>query len=302
MPEGGWTDAYKGDNLVLRLVAPGTFLMGSPPTELGRSPKETRREVTLCHAFYIGVFEVTQQQWWHVMGRTCPAHLRGDSRPVEGVTYPMIRGEAQGARWPADNAVDDGSFMEVLRTKTGMLWDLPTEAQWEYACRAGTTTALNSGKDLTARGACPHMAEVGRYAHNQSATVGGYKQHTTVGSYRRERGGCMTCTGMCGSGAWIGGPPRWARRQELIRPALNKARAGSSGAAAGATARTAAGQHSAAIAAPMASTRPSGCGLSSGPPPLMHVSRSRYSAPGGVSGHTVPQDSARQSLLLHQTS
>lgn len=174
VPEGGWTDEYKGDKMVVRWIAPGKFMMGSP--------KETQREVTITKPFYIGIFEVTQKQWRNVMG-TSPAAFRGDYRPVERVSYPMIRGASKGSHWPTDNEVDEGAFLWILRTKTGLTCDLPTEAQWEYACRAGTTTALNSGKDLTARGNCSNMAEVGRYVHNQSADVGGYKQHTTVGSY-----------------------------------------------------------------------------------------------------------------------
>ena len=91
-----------------------------------------------------------------------------------------------GAGWPKfGHAVDAASFMGRLRAKTGLTFDLPTEAQWEYACRAKTKTALNSGKNLTnPTGQDPAMDEVGRYQYNGSDGKGGYSlMHTKVGSY-----------------------------------------------------------------------------------------------------------------------
>jgi len=190
IPAGGWTDEYKTTKLVLRKIPAGTFTMGSPANELGRDSDETQHPVTLTKDFYVGVFEVTQKQWERVMG-VWPSYFTNanyrDSRPVEQVSYEDIRGSSAGAGWPANNAVDADSFLGRLRAKTGLTFDLPTEAQWEYACRAGTTTALNSGKNLTSTGSCPNMSEVGRYWYNGGSgySSGGDTSGGTakVGSY-----------------------------------------------------------------------------------------------------------------------
>ena len=165
----GWTDDFKATKMVLRRIPAGNFTMGSPASELGRGEDETQHRVTLMQPFYIGVFEVTQRQWERVMG-TWPSYFTDtharDSRPVEKVSYDAIRGSRTGAGWPANSNVDADSFLGRLRARTGKGFDLPTESQWEYAGRAGTTTALNSGHNLTNTSCDTHMSEVGRYWHN----------------------------------------------------------------------------------------------------------------------------------------
>ena len=196
VPSGGWTDTYKTTKLVMRKIPAGTFTMGSPSGELGRDSDETQHAVTLTKAFYIGVFEITQRQWELVMGNK-PSYFNNATyyatRPVEQVSYYDIRenpanSDDSAVNWPANSAVNAASFMGKLRSKTGLAtFDLPTESQWEYACRAGTTTALNSGKNLTSTGQDANMAEVGRYWYNGGS---GYSQScapsagtATVGSY-----------------------------------------------------------------------------------------------------------------------
>ena len=183
-PAGGFnTEEYKTTKMVLRRMEAGTFLMGSPEGELGRSTNESLHQVTLTEDYWIGLFEVTQKQWELATG-IVSSKWSGATRPVDSASHADIRGTGVGAQWPADNSVAEGSFLWVLRKKTGLTFDLPTEAQWEMACRAGTETALNSGKNLTAGTECPNMAEVGRYLHNQGDGKGGYGEGTaTVGSY-----------------------------------------------------------------------------------------------------------------------
>ena len=186
VPEGGWGDEYKTTKLVLRLIPPGSFMMGSPSDENGRSSYEDLHGVVLTKPFYIGVFEVTQKQYQLVMGSN-PSSRKGDMRPVEQVSYNNIRGSVNGAGWPTHNQVDANSFMGRLRSKVNMLFDLPTEAQWEYACRAGTTAALNSGKSYDGENNCN---EVARWNGNRSDGKGGYTDYTTkVGSYRENMWG-----------------------------------------------------------------------------------------------------------------
>ena len=142
----GWTDEYKTTKLVLRRIPAGSFIMG------GGSSDESRR-VTLTKPFYMGVFAVTQKQWELVMGSwpgssPSSSYGRGGAYPAYYVSYNDIRGSSSGANWPASSAVDASSFLGRLRARTGLDFDLPTEAQWEYACRAGTATAYYWGDSM----------------------------------------------------------------------------------------------------------------------------------------------------------
>jgi formylglycine-generating enzyme required for sulfatase activity len=114
------------------LIQPGTFMMGSPENEQGRCDDEVLHKVTITKPFYMQTTPVTQAQWQAVMGSN-PSHFKGDNLPVENVSWN-----------------DCQEFIQHLNQRGEGQYRLPTEAEWEYACRAGTTTpfAIGNGVDL----------------------------------------------------------------------------------------------------------------------------------------------------------
>ena len=140
-------EVYKTTKMVLKRIPAGTFTMGSPESQLGREHykiQEAQHQVTLSKNFYMAIFECTQKQYEKVMGLN-PSTYIGDKLPVQGVDWRTAR----GGTWPGGTP-DASSFMGKLRKLTGKVFDLPTEAQWEYACRAGTTKAYNNDTDCLA--------------------------------------------------------------------------------------------------------------------------------------------------------
>jgi formylglycine-generating enzyme required for sulfatase activity len=130
-------------NLRLVLIPAGKFTMGSPKDELHRNADEQQHEVTIGKPFYLGAFEVTQEQYQKVMG-TNPSFFcktgTGKARVKENDTseYPVER-----VSW-----LDAVEFCRKLSALEKKHYRLPTEAEWEYACRAGTTTVFNVGDDF----------------------------------------------------------------------------------------------------------------------------------------------------------
>ncbi|MFW6367045.1 MAG: SUMF1/EgtB/PvdO family nonheme iron enzyme [bacterium] len=178
-------EIFKTTSLLLRRIdaAGAAFTMGAPADEIeGRvedESDETPHEVSFTNDYFVGVFEITRQQWEQVTGVTV-GEDPGVTRPAEQISYDDIRGANNGGNWPASRAVDPDSFLGLLRERSNLPFlDLPTEAQWEFACRAGTTSALNSGEDLSAAQSAPELDPLGRYWYN-----GGEKQkHAPVGTY-----------------------------------------------------------------------------------------------------------------------
>jgi len=173
---------WKNDWLLLRQI-PSTqgqsVTLGSPGGEPGRSTdgRENLRNVRITRPFYMGVFPVTQRQWENVYGNK-PSNFNNpgfyEERPVEQVSWNTVRGNgAAGAAydWPdKGHAVDPNSFMGRLRSRTGniLTFDLPTETQWQYACRAGTAGAWNNGTTTATPADVPdaNLDLLGRYKWN----------------------------------------------------------------------------------------------------------------------------------------
>lgn len=120
----------------LRLIGSGTFMMGSLDSEADRDFDETQYRVTLTKSYYLGTTQVTQGQWKSVMGTT---PWKGQRCVLEGSNH-----AASHVNW--NDAV---KFCRKLSAEEGKTYRLPTEAEWEYACRAGTTTAYSFGDDAS---------------------------------------------------------------------------------------------------------------------------------------------------------
>ena len=152
---------------------PGTFTMGSPTSESGREGDETQHQVTLTNGFYLGKYEVTQAQYQTVMNGNSaglnadPSKFKGSNRPVERVSW----NDAQIFLTRLNEMEQTAG-----RLPNGWKYVLPTEAQWEYACRAGTTTAYSWGNDINSSRA--------NYNWDGGSTSGNdFKQTRDVGQY-----------------------------------------------------------------------------------------------------------------------
>lgn len=190
---------YKTHKLAMRRVpAQGvTFTMGSPtsgPESYARDlNRETPHKVTLTNDFYLAVFETTQGQWHYLGGgadftrfETASATLpSGDAYPVTGLCYNNLRGTS----WPSDRATHDlggntTSTIALMRQRFSVDFDLPTDAQWEFACRAGCSTSLYNGYNIpeqywwygyydgrTTANEYPPLDEIAWYEVNAEGTI-----------------------------------------------------------------------------------------------------------------------------------
>ena len=132
------------------LIPAGTFVMGSPPGEArteAESLLERQHHVTLTRPFYMGKYELTQAQYERIVGGN-PSRTLGGNLPVHNVSWQ-----------------DADTFCRKMSQQVGRTVQLPTEAQWEYACRAGTTTAYYSGDTLA------DLAKVGWYGENSGGRL-----------------------------------------------------------------------------------------------------------------------------------
>jgi formylglycine-generating enzyme required for sulfatase activity/rubredoxin len=131
-------------------IQSGTFIMGSPASEKERYDQEgPQHQVTISKAFYMGKYQVTQKEWMAVMGSN-PSNWKGDDLPVEQVSWLDV------IDYCNKRSVNEGLMPAYTEDRNTVTWNknaigyrLPTEAEWEYACRAGTSTPFSTGSNIT---------------------------------------------------------------------------------------------------------------------------------------------------------
>ena len=193
IPGGIGSDVYKTDKLVMRKVHARNveWMMGSPPGEAGLSADSNKAKysrfhrVTLTNDYYLGIYEVTQRQCEHATGSAYSGFTYEEDssmRPVDKTHMGTCRGSTStaGYRWPdKGHEVAPNSIMDCFRQRTGIEIDLPTSAQWEFACRADCTAALYNGKEVSnSWGEDPNLADIAWYKYNSSE--GGTSNQTHV--------------------------------------------------------------------------------------------------------------------------
>jgi formylglycine-generating enzyme required for sulfatase activity len=182
-PSGSGAVVTNSIGMKLALIPAGKFLMGSPATEVEREPGEAQHEVTITRPFYLGVYDVTQAEYDKVMGAPRAGGKRNEWN--NGARFNAATGG--GPDYPMENvtwyqAVEFCKRLSALpeEQRAGRKYRLPTEAEWEYACRAGSTTAFYFGDSLSST-----QANFNGQAPCNGAAPGPYVRKTTkVGSYK----------------------------------------------------------------------------------------------------------------------
>ena len=185
VPGGVSNSLYKTTKLVMRkIMAKGVeWTMGSTTLETlaRKAAREATHQVTLTNNYYMGIYEVTQSQWSQVAtNSTISANFKSERfmRPMEKVCYNEIRNAAntdaanESYNWPADP--NPSSFLGLLRSKTGIDFDLPSEAQWEFAARAGNGVGYwNDGSAILNSDPDANLNLLGRYVYNGGKVLNG---------------------------------------------------------------------------------------------------------------------------------
>jgi len=145
-------------------IPAGKFIMGAPPTEYRKEfDEDPVHEVIITKGFYMGKYEVTQRQYLAIMKYHSGFVFAGDDRPAENVEWHSAK-----------------VFMRKMELKSGLKFRFPTEAQWEYACRAGTETAFNTGNTIN-----PDQANYNcRYSYLEGLKGLAIDETKPVGSYK----------------------------------------------------------------------------------------------------------------------